>query len=174
MIRCLGLAAIALISIGCRHAATAAAGNQSSTIKLLRMYPLDKIPTAVIEANGHKIPVWLMTDDGMRQEGFMDLHDEDIPSGHGMLFVFPDSQLRSFWMKDTYVKLAICYIGADKSIVSISHGQPFDQSPLPSTDVAQYVLEVKESDFPSLGLKGRVGDQKGTQFSWPDTVKTDK
>ncbi|WP_299360996.1 DUF192 domain-containing protein [Winogradskyella sp.] len=61
----------------------------------------------------------------------------------GMLFVFPDMQMRSFYMKNTKIPLDIIYIGEDKTIVSFQKNtKPFDETSLPSEVPAKYVLEI--------------------------------
>ena len=67
-------------------------------------------------------------------------HMED---NHGMLFVFPNNDFRSFYMKNTEIPLDIIYISRDKKIVSIQkNAKPFDETSLPSEGPAKYVLEV--------------------------------
>ena len=43
-----------------------------------------------------------------RQQGLM--HRTILPTKNGMLFVFPESRLLKFWMKDTLIPLDIIYI----------------------------------------------------------------
>lgn len=60
-----------------------------------------------------------------------------------MLFVFPNEDFRSFYMKNTKLPLDIIYIGDNKKIVSIQKdAQPFNEQSLPSEGPAKYVLEV--------------------------------
>ena len=42
-----------------------------------------------------------------REQGLM--YRDDVPDGTGMLFVFPDVSVRSFWMANTYVPLDIAF-----------------------------------------------------------------
>ncbi|WP_422105645.1 DUF192 domain-containing protein [Winogradskyella sp.] len=61
----------------------------------------------------------------------------------GMLFIFPDVQMRSFYMKNTKIPLDIIYIDEDKRIVSFQkNAKPFDERSLPSEVPAKYVLEI--------------------------------
>ena len=39
------------------------------------------------------------------------MNREWIPENGGMLFVFPDDAIRSFWMRDTIVGLDLVFIG---------------------------------------------------------------
>ncbi|WP_426429589.1 DUF192 domain-containing protein [Winogradskyella sp. HB-48] len=62
----------------------------------------------------------------------------------GMLFIFPDEQIRSFYMKNTKIPLDIIYINELYEIVSFQkNAKPFDETSLPSDAPAQYVLEIK-------------------------------
>lgn len=61
----------------------------------------------------------------------------------GMLFIFPDTDYRSFYMKNTKIPLDIIYIDENKSIVSFQKdAKPFDETSLPSEAPAKYVLEI--------------------------------
>jgi len=57
-----------------------------------------------------------------RAEGLM--YREEVAEGTGMLFVFPDSQVRSFWMANTYVALDIGYMDPAFRIVDIVAMEP--------------------------------------------------
>ena len=52
-----------------------------------------------------------------RAEGLM--YREDLPDGTGMIFLFDDSQVRSFWMQNTYLPLDIAYMDAGLAVVDI-------------------------------------------------------
>lgn len=75
----------------------------------------------------------------------------------GMLFVFDEAAVRSFWMRDTYISLDIIFIGSDKTILYIEE----NTTPLSETAIApevqtQYVLEVNAGYAAEHGLS--VGD----------------
>ncbi|WP_339626778.1 DUF192 domain-containing protein [uncultured Winogradskyella sp.] len=66
-----------------------------------------------------------------------------LEENQAMLFIFPDAQPRSFYMKNTKIPLDIIYINAYKEIVSFQkNAKPFDETSLPSTASAKYVLEI--------------------------------
>jgi uncharacterized protein len=63
--------------------------------------------------------------------------------GNGMLFVFDDETMRSFWMKNTYIPLDMIFINTSGTIVSIKPGtKPMDETPVSSDAPARYVIEV--------------------------------
>jgi hypothetical protein len=71
-----------------------------------------------------------------------------LETNQGMLFIFPDSQMRSFYMKNTKIPLDILYINESKVIVSVQkNAKPFDETSLPSETPAKYVLEIYGSLF---------------------------
>jgi uncharacterized protein len=81
----------------------------------------------------------------------------------GMLFFMGDMQMRSFWMKNTYVSLDIIFIDDQMRIVSIQkNAKPLNTGSLPSEGPAMYVLEVKG------GLCDELGISKGDRISYID------
>ncbi|MBK9715951.1 MAG: DUF192 domain-containing protein [Saprospiraceae bacterium] len=73
--------------------------------------------------------------------GLMD--HKTMAASLGMLFVFPTSEQRSFWMKNTYIPLDILFVNKKLEIVSIQkYTQPFSESPIPSGSEAKYVIEL--------------------------------
>ena len=75
------------------------------------------------------------------QTGLM--YRNELKRNHGMLFMFPDVDFRSFYMKNTRISLDIIYIDESKTIVSFQkNAKPFDETSLPSDAPAKYVLEI--------------------------------
>ena len=85
-----------------------------------------------------------------RAEGLM--YREDVPDGTGMLFVFPDAGVRSFWMQNTYVPLDIAYMDAGFTVVDIQQLEPLDTTSRPSKAPAMYALEVRQGWFEEKGV----------------------
>ena len=85
-----------------------------------------------------------------RERGLM--HRQELPDGTGMLFVFQDSEERSFWMANTFVPLDIAYMDEDYAIVSILAMRPLDRSLYPSGAPAMYALEVPQGWFEAHGI----------------------
>jgi hypothetical protein len=88
-----------------------------------------------------KLDIEIADDDYSTQTGLM--YRDHMENNQGMLFIFPDSDYRSFYMKYTEIPLDIIYISEDKHIVSIQkNAAPMDETSLPSEAPAKYVLEV--------------------------------
>ena len=93
------------------------------------------------------------------QTGLM--YREVMAENHGMLFIFPDEAMRSFYMKNTKIPLDIIYIDKELRIGSIQkNAQPLDEVGLPSEAPAQYVLEV------NAGLADKWDLQKGDRIQF--------
>lgn len=81
-------------------------------------------------------------DDYSREKGLM--YRRNIPDTVGMLFVFPDEDYHSFWMKNTPSPLDILYVDGFGKIVRIyENTEPYSEESIPSGEMAQYVVEVK-------------------------------
>ena len=88
-----------------------------------------------------QLDIEIADDDYQTQTGLMYRHS--MPKNQAMLFVFPDEQRRSFYMKNTEIPLDIIYINSEKKVVSIQkNAKPYDETSLPSESVSKYVLEV--------------------------------
>ncbi len=68
---------------------------------------------------------------------------QHLAQGAGMLFVFPDEAVRTFWMKDTPLPLDMLFIGGDGRLQGcIERAEPFTLTPRSVPQPARYVLEV--------------------------------
>ena len=75
------------------------------------------------------------------QTGLM--YRKSMNSNQGMLFIFPDEKMHSFYMKNTEIPLDIIFLKADMTIASFQeNAQPMDETGLTSQVPIQYVLEV--------------------------------
>jgi hypothetical protein len=90
------------------------------------------------------------------QTGLM--HRHSMQDNRGMLFIFPEMSLRSFFMKNTFLPLDIIYLDNNKFIVSIQeNAKPLDNASLPSLFPAQYVFEINAGLTQKWSFK--VGDR---------------
>lgn len=85
-----------------------------------------------------------------RANGLM--YRDEVPDGTGMLFIFEDSEIRSFWMANTYVPLDIAYMDAAYRIVDIVQMEPLVTDTYPSSAPAMFALEVRQGWFAAHGI----------------------
>ena len=95
-----------------------------------------------------------------RADGLM--YRDDVPDGTGMLFVFPDVSVRSFWMANTYVPLDIAFLDTSFSVVDIAQMQPLVTESYTSRAPAMYGLEVRQGWLAEHGID--VGDRAQIVF----------
>ena len=151
----LGLAIGLLGAVACDSASPAGSGLERNELCCMT--------TERMTINGQEFEVWLALTAEEHRLGLMHVEaDELAPTGdgalRGMLFVFADEALRSFWMADTPTALDIAYMRADGVIVTTHTMAPFDTRELPSGAPAQYALEVLAGTFADLGItEGDVG-----------------
>ena len=76
-----------------------------------------------------------------------------LPKGHGMLFVFRESGKQSFWMRNTQIPLDLGYFSSEGILREVHAAQPFDESGYPSrNDRIKYVLELNQGAYRNAGL----------------------
>ncbi len=80
-----------------------------------------------------------------------------MPADQGMLFVFPESDFRAFWMRNTLIPLSIAYMDERLRILEIHDMEPLDETPVPSRFPAMFALEVNQGAFDDLGVT--LGDR---------------
>lgn len=102
-----------------------------------------------------------------RYQGLM--HRTSLAENEGMLFVFDQPQIMSFWMKDTYLSLSIGYFDKNKVLKEIHQMRPQnmmekkqDLKSYVSKTKCKYALEVNQGWFKKNNIK------IGTQFSFRD------
>ena len=119
-----------------------------------------KSPAPAVDLHGHHFSTELATDDASRERGLM--MRTELAADHSMLFVFPDTQPRWFWMKNTLIPLDILYFDADRKLVSMQLDVPpckADPCPsYPSDAPARYVLELP------AGTARRIGVESGDEL----------
>lgn len=99
-------------------------------------------PQGIVLINNQQFNVEIARTDAERQKGLMGRTSLDINAG--MLFVFPSSDIQSFWMKNTLIPLDILWINNGK-IIEITTLQPETPQNTPTytpKNKANYVLEL--------------------------------
>ena len=100
--------------------------------------------------NGSAISVERADDHAARQLGLM--YRNFLPQDSGMLFSFPNSEERSFWMKNTYIPLSIAYLDSEGRILNIEDMEPQDLTGIRSSGPAMFALEANKGWFQDRGI----------------------
>jgi len=88
-----------------------------------------------------EIQIEIADNDFEQQTGLM--YRKQMDTNNGMLFIFDEIKVRSFYMKNTYIPLDIIYIDTDNSIINIAKNtEPLNETSLFSNSPAKYVLEI--------------------------------
>lgn len=88
-----------------------------------------------------------------------------LPEAGGMLFVWPEEKMRSFWMKNTPLSLDILYFSEPKKLISsYEYTTPFSMRGLPSVKPARYVVELNAGQAQAKNLR------QGTVLKLPEAL----
>jgi len=118
---------------------------------------LSKMRTLAISITGRSSYTAYVADTAVTREfGLMNVTEEELPADRGMIFVFDQDRLLSFWMHNTIIPLDIAYIRSDGTIVKTHTMQPLDERGYPSIEPARFALEVRAGQFAQWGI--RAGD----------------
>lgn len=81
---------------------------------------------------------------------------QSLADNEGMLFVYHDSAVRNFWMKNTPIPLDMIFIAENETIAKIHHAVPCTSDPCPlynSGGPVKYVLEVNANLTADYGIE---------------------
>ena len=86
------------------------------------------------------------------------MYRKSMKEEQGMLFIFPDVAMHSFYMKNTEIPLDLIFIDENLKIVSFQkEAKPYDETSLSSQVPIKYVLEINAGLVDRWGLV--VGDR---------------
>lgn len=106
----------------------------------------------LVHVGGHPIQVEVADDDRERTRGLM--HRTELAADAGMLFVYPEPQPLSFWMKDTPLDLDIAFFDAEGRLLNIETMRAFDDVTLHhSAGPARYALETRRGWFAKQDIR---------------------
>jgi len=137
------------------------AGFAGAFVLLLLLLPVRtdavalELPRAEITVGGHAFTVEIAATPRHRSRGLM--YRSGLPLRHGMLFVFPDTDYRAFWMANTAIPLTLAYIDEDGLIIEFHDLKPFSRASVPSSEPVRYALEVNRGELAALGVE--LGDR---------------
>jgi uncharacterized membrane protein (UPF0127 family) len=115
-------------------------------------------PTVFLSTNGGgevRVRVEVASTSEERRIGLM--HRQSLDKGSGMIFLFDEQEIQTFWMKNTHIALDMIFIGSDLEVAGIVHdAQPLSLKPCMVDKPSQFVLEVE------AGFASRHGIKPGT------------
>lgn len=87
------------------------------------------------------VKVEIAADDASRTRGLM--LRRSLEPDHGMLFVFPESEDRSFWMHNTLIALDMIFLDETRAVVGVvANAAPRTDAPRGVGKPSRYVVEV--------------------------------
>lgn len=105
-----------------------------------------------LQINSRKITVEVADTPELMSHGLM--FRDKLPEDTGMLFVYPEPQRVSFYMKNTKIPLSIGFVDPNGVLLEIRDMRPLDETPIKSkTDSVQYAIEVPQGWFARAGLQ---------------------
>jgi hypothetical protein len=105
------------------------------------------------------IDIEIADDDSKREVGMMGR--PTMEEHQGMLFVFEQEQMASFWMKNCPLSLDMIFINKLGEIVTICRNTtPFSEQAYPATALTLFVLEV------NAGFTDKYGIKEGDRMNW--------
>lgn len=135
-----------------------------------RTIPLNKLFKTNLEIKNKTFNVWLALNPKQQSEGLSFVKSEEMSNTEGMLFVYPLSAKRTFWMKNTLIDLDIVFIKENGKISSLERMLKNSTKYYSSKEEVRYVLEFRAGVLKTIPLK--TGDkivipQKVLDFSKP-------
>lgn len=113
---------------------------------------------------GERFDLKLATTPVARRVGLM--HVERMAEDEGMLFVFPEAEARSFWMKNCLIDLDAIFLDARGKVVKIHEMSAPEPGATryeryPSGEAAQFVIELNR------GMSEKLGIEAGQRVALP-------
>jgi len=119
-----------------------------------RRQEADSLPLGRLRVGQAYLSVEVAFTSASRARGLM--FRPSLPADRGMLFVYREPALVSFWMKDTSIPLDIAFADGEGVIFQMETMTPYSLDSYLSQKPARYALEVNRGWFAAQGV--RVGD----------------
>ena len=95
--------------------------------------------------NPQELSLDLADNEQKRSYGLM--NREYMRPNSGMLFIWKDSQIRNFWMKNTHFNLDLFFFNNHGEIIEIyKNAKAFDETNIKSKEKVKYVLEMNAGE----------------------------
>jgi uncharacterized membrane protein (UPF0127 family) len=128
------------------------AGASTDAQQLDRAFSRSTLQIATPDAKLHKIDVWIADNDARRERGlmFVEQLDDDV----GMLFIYPQPQPISMWMKNTHLSLDMLFVNADGRVHRVvANTTPMSLDTISSDGTVLAVIELKAGSAARLNIR---------------------
>ena len=119
-----------------------------STVNSESNHPVFKQIVCSIDVNkndSQELSLDIADNEQKRSYGLM--NREYMKPNSGMLFIWKDSQIRSFWMKNTHFNLDLFFFNNHGEIIEIyKNARAFDKTNIKSKEKVKYVLEMNAGE----------------------------
>jgi uncharacterized membrane protein (UPF0127 family) len=117
------------------------------------------LPSVDVQIGTERFTLEIADDPAEQETGLM--YRKAMAADHGMIFVFPWSDVRSFWMRNTLIPLDILYLDDDAVVLNVEPMVPLDESAVRSDGKARYAIEL------NAGTAKRIGIRRGDKVALP-------
>ena len=166
------------VSLACAGAGTADGGTREVAVApadLLRPEDAARAfagaPRAVVKMpNGRSVVAEVADTPERTMYGYM--FRREVKEDEGMVFVYPETGLHPFWMKNTLVPLDIIWMDEAFEVLHVETAAPCKADPCPSYGtlrMSRYTLELKAGSAARDRL--RVGDRIAIAFAGDGTAR---
>lgn len=111
----------------------------------------DSVATVATDTSKVRFQVELAITAQDKAQGLM--HRETLPDRAGMLFIYPNPQPVSFWMRNTLIPLDMIFIDDQGRVARVHHNAvPLDETPIYGGDAIKAVLEINAGLAKKYGI----------------------
>jgi len=107
-------------------------------------------PSIRLTAGGHSFEVEVAATFDIRNKGLM--HRRILLSNHGMLFVFPETDIHCMWMRNTNIPLSVAFVDDRGTITNIEDMKPHTDDYHCASRPVRYAIEMKSGWFHDRGI----------------------
>jgi uncharacterized membrane protein (UPF0127 family) len=112
----------------------------------------------------YRFDIYLAVNGQQQRRGLMFVRE--MPERTGMLFVYPDENYRSMWMKNTFISLDMLFARRDGSIANIaSDTVPQSEKSVTSSEPVSFVLEL------NAGTARRLSIDTDSRLVWEPAMQ---
>jgi uncharacterized membrane protein (UPF0127 family) len=112
----------------------------------------------------YRFDIYLALSGQQQRRGLMFVRE--LPEHTGMLFVYPDENYRSMWMKNTFISLDMVFARRDGSIANIVRNTvPQSEKSVVSSGPVSFVLEL------NAGTTRRLSIDEDSRLIWEPAMQ---